>query len=659
VGRAHRGGERRCGGRRRPGPSAGGRTIAPGDPRRDDPRVLLLRQLTVGLSVHRLYEGNQQLPPVRAAIDRIRSASEVALERGPVEVDIRSGRFVLDGRELVGDPSGRLAQACFERRVEHLRLVRAPDDAELGVWFAALDRDAVEVEADGGLPTLLERAGVTAFVAMEDVPDPTSGEADAQHLLAAGEPSVQEDDNALERALAMRLEDGEDATSLYARLQQAAASLPDDTAARSPFYRHAADLVAGLRPVEQARFGRLVLDMAGTDDDVRTSRASTWRGTTRSRSATSAISPTWGSPTWSSGSRGSRVRTRKPWPMWSRPPAAGIPTWRAWPGARPPAGPTTDRPTPRRRRAHRTGRRRRRKAPRSTPRRRQARRTGTTATATATRTDGHPLRTAFPTDVTDHRQLAMTALVDFLANDPRPDQLRAVGDNLTTRLRVEVAEGDVDGVRQLLDTLTEAAELTDAAPDGPLHDARRHAIDGQLVADVLRETGTLPVDRFRPFGAAAIGALVALLAPQHPPAVRRSVADLLVELAPDHLDALEAELGHRSPPVLAELVGVVARAGGPRTVPMLTRLAHHPSPEVLTRVIAALQARDGTALALIGTIATSTTHVQVQDRCLEALAEHPDPRAVEQLELLARRGSSPLPRKLRRRARALTRRKAG
>jgi hypothetical protein len=141
--------------------------------------------------------------------------------------------------------------------------------------------------------------------------------------------------------------------------------------------------------------------------------------------------------------------------------------------------------------------------------------------------------------------------------------------------------------------------------------------------------------------------------------VRRSVADLLVELAPDHLDALEAELGHRPPPVLAELVGVVARAGGPRTVPMLTRLAHHPSPEVLTRVIAALQARDGTALALIGTIATSTTHVQVQDRCLEALAEHPDPRAVEQLELLARRGSSPLPRKLRRRARALTRRKAG
>jgi hypothetical protein len=624
--------------------------------------VLLLRQLTVGLNVHRLYEGNQQLAPVRSALDRIRAAATIALERGPLEVDIRSGRFVLDGRELVGDPSGRLAQACFERRVEHLRLVRVPEDRELGTWFTALDREPPEVEAEGGLPTLLERAGVTALVALEDVPDPTSGEADAQHLLAAGEPAPKEDDNALERALAIRLLDDEDATSLYARLQQAAASLPDDTAARSPFYRHAADLVAGLSPVEQARFGRLVLDMAGTDDratqaagldlDWHDPFAERYLGHLTDVRLADLVVAVAGLDGADPAALAHRVAT-----------ACGRHPNVARMADRPSPGAADDRPSDA---AASLGEGNAAAAPYRPPEGHAAApaRPGepadaAAATATATRTDEHPLRAAFPADVADRRRLAMTALVDFLVNDPRPDQLRAVGDNLTTRLRVEVAEGDVDGVRQLLDTLTEAAELTDAAPDDPLHDARRHAIDGQLVADVLRETGTLPPERFRPFGAAAIGALVAILAPQHPPAVRRSVADLLVELAPDHLDALEAELAHRPPPVLAELVGVVARAGGARTVPMLTRLAHHPSSEVLLRVVAALQARDGTELPLLATIATSTSDPEVQERCLDALAEHPDPRAVEQLGLLARRGSSPLPRKLRRRAKALARRKAG
>ena len=114
----------------------------------------VLRQLAIGLSVHRLYDGE----PVQAATEvaeRIAVAIDRALAAGVTDVEVGPDGFVGGDAGLA-----RLAHACFQRRIQHLRLVSRPSAEDLTALFAALSRDAGEVPDDGGVGALLTSAEI-------------------------------------------------------------------------------------------------------------------------------------------------------------------------------------------------------------------------------------------------------------------------------------------------------------------------------------------------------------------------------------------------------------------------------------------------------------------------------------------------------------------
>lgn len=125
--------------------------------------VVLLRQLWLGLSTYRLYPENPQRPGFSEAIERVGNAAREALGAGPVDLEIRGDRFVLEGGQLPPDDAvDRLALLCFERRVERLTVVRVPDASDLERLYETLSRQSAELEEAGGAEEVLRETGVTS-----------------------------------------------------------------------------------------------------------------------------------------------------------------------------------------------------------------------------------------------------------------------------------------------------------------------------------------------------------------------------------------------------------------------------------------------------------------------------------------------------------------
>lgn len=573
----------------------------------EDGRRALLRQLAVGLSVHRLYPNDPGAPAFVAACTRIREQAAQAVAGGPVHVELRSGHLVLDDDR---DDQGleRLAQACFERRVEHLYVVHPPAPDELSALFTTLSTDPTDVEAAGGVATLLERAGVRSMLATEEDPAAAQGEELPEHLASIAAWTEVVADEAVEQALAIRLAPDDDAGSLYARLREAGTSLPEDATARSPFYRHADALLAELPATEQPVFGRLVLDAARSETfaerflghltDHRLAellvRVAEHEGT-----HPAVLARELGS----AGGRGASLPrltldlVSGPAPPWSAPPPTGV----------------------------------------------------------------HPLVAAFPANADQGRALALTALLDVLLHQPRPEHLEAIVQAATGQLRADLLAGDLTAVVELLTTLDWVRELTGAGRDHPLQRPWSDALDAETVAGLAAEAAAAGdprrLDHLRPFGAEAIPPLLTVLSADPAPAVRGVVNDTLVRLVPDHLDVVYLEISRQPPEALAQLADVLGRIGGSRVLALLGRLCHHPSALVLLPTIDALAGQHATAaVPLLAAITARTDDRDVQARCVDAIARHGGREGSQQLHTFARRSSSPLPFRLRRRAARAARR---
>jgi hypothetical protein len=140
--------------------------------------VAMLRQLWLGLSTYRLYPENPQRPGFDTSVGRIATAVTEALAGGPVSVEIRGDRFVWGGQSLSRDDAvERLALACFERRVERLSVLAAPDADDLERLYAILTRPAAELEDAGGVERLLQESGVTS-ISLSPIGPGTVDEAD-------------------------------------------------------------------------------------------------------------------------------------------------------------------------------------------------------------------------------------------------------------------------------------------------------------------------------------------------------------------------------------------------------------------------------------------------------------------------------------------------
>src|SRR5438477_584650 len=111
---------------RPPGPSdeRPAATTATASPRVREPSadvlVSVLRQVASAVSAYRLYGGDVRQPAFLQAAGRVRDATRRALEHMDlIDVEIRRGHFFGPTRPLPRDDMiDRLAQACFDRRVE-------------------------------------------------------------------------------------------------------------------------------------------------------------------------------------------------------------------------------------------------------------------------------------------------------------------------------------------------------------------------------------------------------------------------------------------------------------------------------------------------------------------------------------------------------------
>ncbi len=126
---------------------------------------LLLRQLWLGLSTYRLYPENPDRPGFASAVARVAGAAAESLSGGPVDLEIRTDRFVLSGAVLPGeDALERLALVCFERRAEHLGLTGVPSAAELERLYAILSMPPAELETAGGIDAAMAEGDLSSIV---------------------------------------------------------------------------------------------------------------------------------------------------------------------------------------------------------------------------------------------------------------------------------------------------------------------------------------------------------------------------------------------------------------------------------------------------------------------------------------------------------------
>src|SRR6266511_5856412 len=99
---------------------------------RDRAVVILLSQISRGLSAYRLFPGDLGQPSFSQACERIRVAAGRALQYGPVVADIHGSRMRTEHGPIKGDDRiERLSMACYQRRAERLYIREIPRPQDL------------------------------------------------------------------------------------------------------------------------------------------------------------------------------------------------------------------------------------------------------------------------------------------------------------------------------------------------------------------------------------------------------------------------------------------------------------------------------------------------------------------------------------------------
>jgi hypothetical protein len=220
----------------------------------------LVRHLSAGLSLWRLYPGQSQRSDVGTAIEMTQDAARSVLGTGAVRLDVRP-----DGLSVDDDPlppsvhNERLARALYDRRVSHLDLLDAPSAAEVESLLDVITRPAGELDDVGGAGHVLEAAGVEAVVLWTGEPEPLLAlRVEVEELHPRERRAAKED-----RSLGF--EGVSTGADLFSRLTELARSMPEGEAELADFYLRAQEAAAELPMEERAEFGRQVLRNAVSD----------------------------------------------------------------------------------------------------------------------------------------------------------------------------------------------------------------------------------------------------------------------------------------------------------------------------------------------------------------------------------------------------------
>lgn len=598
----------------------------------------LLRQLALGFGVHRLYPGDVDAAAFVAAAGRVRHAAEQALAAGGGLFELRSGRFLVDGMPVDDQVVSRLAQACYERRIEFLAVEQVPGREELSHWYSLLSRDPADIEEAGGMERLLTEAAVTSIRSAAGSPETSSGEELPDELLGLAEwtGAVSVEPTA-EEVEGLVLRPGETAEELYERLQELSERITVDGSVSATFFRRAAWLVEELPVEEQARFGRLVID--NLEVDAFAERYAGHLNDLVLATLLVTIAAHGDESPQELARYVSRVAERHATLLRlvdaverGRQDGVDEPSGVASTPAEPEPGmPERD--------------------PATAPQ-----------VAAAVAEGQWMLAERFPADAEDGRELALTAMVDLMRASPRQDHVTAILTNVVDHLRDGVRAGDRRAVIDLVQVLKRCRDVAPADVRAAIDRARRGALNAEVVASAAVERarqGTwLEVEDLAPFGAGAIGPVVEAIGGEVPDAVARHLVDVLPSLAASHRPTLYAEIARQRPDVVARLLPMVTEEDD--AVALLSQLAVRSETSILRAVISAVEARRrAEAAPIVATVARRTTDGALQHRCLDLLAELGPPGREHLVALGSGDGHPRLPWAKRRAARRLARRIGG
>lgn len=232
--------------------------------------VMLLRQLWLGLSTYRLYPENPRRPGFAAAVERVGKAAADALAAGPVDLEIRGERFVLDGEPLPPeDAVDRLALVCFERQVERLTVLRAPDASDLERLYVTLSRQSAELHDAGGAEEALRATGVTS-VSLSPIGPSAVEEADhVPEDLATAAAEGRLDADVLASELMVEDLGGspqDQAETLLARIRQVLGESPPGAAPAIETHSAFHDLLGDLPDDVRRSLVQILVDRVGQDE---------------------------------------------------------------------------------------------------------------------------------------------------------------------------------------------------------------------------------------------------------------------------------------------------------------------------------------------------------------------------------------------------------
>lgn len=646
--------------------------------------VALLRQLSIGLSAYRLFPGDTRQPAFVEAVRRIGAAAEKALIGGTVIVGVHGEEFHFGEDPLRSDETlSRLAMACFERRAELLRVRAVPEEGELQAFYAALTTSVEDVAAAGGLQDMLTKAqvGSIALGAVELRAAPREYAVELTEEQAELWERLQEGGHGAAETLTSMtgVVPGEEAESIYSRLRGLVSALPQELSDDPDLYRSLRQAVSGLPPEVRSELSSRLIDQVG-DEPVAERLLGTMTDTELAKVVVEVAEAEKRDPGELARQLGTAGSRRE-----------GLADLTA---------------------ALVTGRKEAAEGAQSL--------NGAMALAgsqggavgevvsdlmgkemlASQQEDAQAILEEFPDSDVDHEQVAFATIRDFLAIEEDTDRLERVLELWTQEVRDSLGRRERERALRLVQVVE---GLEPRGGDG-IEERRglfeaywRRILDPSLIQALIGPSDEQEIAALRsllaPFGERAIEALLDLLAQEEERTKRATLIAVLSELAADHHDLVGERLNDDRWYVVRNAVTVLHRSqGGPEIIPLLQRAARHPHPLVRREAIWGYAAAagpaaikhirsmtvdaDGTvrhmAVSALGSLVTeeavgALTEVarnsrdnDLRRRALDELGRHPGVTAAEVLQQLASFRSRPrLPRRLRRHARTLLRRRRG
>src|SRR6266545_1822460 len=609
--------------------------------------MVLLRQLSSGLSSYRLFPGDLEQPSFVAAVSRIQDAAEKALVWGPFEAQINGNRFTTAAGPVPSDDRiERLALSFYRHGAEHLLVQELPDARALGALYEALSRPANDSASLSGIGTALRVAGVRSIAVREVAPQGATGRSEA------GKGSAQEQRELWERLgepdkLAQEMVHAagsysptEAAQAIFARLRHIVSTLPEREVRGVQLYGRLHEVIAHLpqalrRELMAILLGRITKDplaerLIGTMTDAELT-AALLLGQIEGKTIMTGID-----------------RVVEPAPEETSPVARTVSNLLA------------------------------------------------RGLVSAKQEDVRALREAFPETADDRLQVAVDALFDYLRIESDPDRLGEVLGIWSKEAMVTLRRHDEDYLSHLLEavdgareddvpsekrsvaeaslrkvlsteTLAELVSVSRGAED-PESTVRMLDLFGDTGVDCLMEDLAQERDRGRRALLLSVLAHVAggrqyrvakWLSDQRWYVARNAVTVLYRSGREEVIPLLIEATRHREPAVRREAARGLVEMTGIDALPHLSGLAGDQDPTVRVAVMSALgtMVKPGACEAL-GNLARTLKDPADRRRALEALGRHASPEATGVLEGLASsKGSTRLPWKLRRHARDLAKKR--